>query len=164
MSRRRYVPRDRVAELEDLYAELPPLECRGKCQESCGPIDMSDTERRRIREAGVDIPPLLDRARRGELTRSCPALSPIGTCSVYELRPLVCRLWGLVEAMACPYGCRPEGGWLDDTTGMELIARSLDIGGRTSTMDGPTAAAVRQLMANPRIASMVGAVMRGGDR
>lgn len=118
--------RDVYAQLDALYEELPGLECRGKCQESCGPIDMSEAERRRIAEQGVEIRPL---------SSPCPALSFLGTCSVYEVRPLICRLWSMVEAMACPYGCMPEGGWLDDATARELIARSQQIGGRSRTID-----------------------------
>ncbi len=153
MSRHHYPRRDRAGELDALYATLPALECRGRCQDSCGPIDMSATERRRITGRGVDIPPLRDAA----LVKSCPALTVLGTCRVYEVRPLLCRLWGLVEKMACPYGCLPEGGWLDDATAGELLRRSLDIGGRAGTMNAATAAQARRL-----VAGVVGAVMREG--
>ena len=43
---------DRVAALEALYSELPSLECRGLCWHSCGPVDMSITERERIADLG----------------------------------------------------------------------------------------------------------------
>lgn len=29
-------------------------------------------------------------------------------CSIYAIRPLLCRLYGLVEAMPCAFGCTPE--------------------------------------------------------
>lgn len=113
--------RDRDAELEQLYAELPALDCQGRCAESCGPIAMSALERQRIEARGVKLMPL---------AMTCPALTQLGRCSVYEVRPLICRLWGLVEQMACPWGCRPEGGFLDDATARRLLARAEVIGGR----------------------------------
>ena len=163
MSRRRRCTQtaaDRTAQLDALYAELPMIECRGRCQDSCGPIDMSVLERRRIADRGVDIPSPFDGSR--ALVWSCPALTVLGTCAVYDIRPILCRLWGLVEAMACPYGCMPEGGWLDDTTAMEFLTRSLDIGGRPATLPGPPTELVRALMADPDVAAKVGRVMRGG--
>jgi hypothetical protein len=145
---------DRYAQLDALYAELPRLECRGKCQESCGPIDMSLAERQRIRERGVEIPPL---------SSPCPALTFMGTCGVFEVRPVICRLWGVVEAMACPWGCAPEGGWLDDATALELIARSQQIGGRSQTVPNVPVHTIRRMMADPEIAAAAGRVMRGGE-
>ena len=44
----------------DIYAEVPSLQCLGKCQEACGPIEMSPVERRRMEERGDDIPAPLD--------------------------------------------------------------------------------------------------------
>jgi hypothetical protein len=162
LNRRRHAYTDRIAELDALYAQLPTLECRGRCQASCGPIDMSATERRRIADQGVTIPPLTSPSGEWSISWTCPALTMLGTCQVHQIRPMICRLWGLVEAMACPYGCMPEGGWLDDTTAMELLARSIEIGGRTGTLDAPSVAQVRRLMADRRIAAMAAAVMRGG--
>jgi hypothetical protein len=40
-------------------------------------------------------------------TVDCPLLRQ-GRCTVYAVRPLICRLWGVVESMPCPWGCRPE--------------------------------------------------------
>jgi hypothetical protein len=38
---------------------------------------------------------------------ACPLLKQ-GRCAAYALRPLICRAFGVVESMACPYGCAPE--------------------------------------------------------
>lgn len=46
-----------AAQLDALYAEVPTIDCQGLCWDSCGRIDMSNAERRRIQaERGVDIP------------------------------------------------------------------------------------------------------------
>jgi hypothetical protein len=42
----------------------------------------------------------------------CPLLTWAKQCAVYDIRPLVCRLWGASELFPCNYGCRPEGGRL----------------------------------------------------
>lgn len=113
-------------QLDALYDELPHIECRGKCWDSCGPVEMSLAERRRVEEAHGQ--PLATKDGLNSCL-TCTALTPMGTCSVYEVRPLVCRLWGLTETMRCPYGCVPEGGHLTDEEGFSLLGRALELGG-----------------------------------
>ena len=130
MSPRRRSDIDR--ELEELYAQIPDIDCKGRCHTSCGPIRMSDRERSRIKEtykvtirnsSGYDYPP--------QRVPSCPALTEDKRCSVYDLRPLICRLWGAVEGMPCTYGCRPKNGGrlLSDEDAYKLIAEAQRIGG-----------------------------------
>ncbi|MDP4501036.1 YkgJ family cysteine cluster protein [Nonomuraea turcica] len=113
------------AHLEALYVQVPDVGCKGLCQEACGPIDMHPYERARIRRAGVTIPrpaEALERILAGE-DYTCPALVD-GRCSVYEIRPLICRAWGASEAMPCPYGCRPAGGLLPAAVTRRLVDES----------------------------------------
>ena len=115
--------------LERIYRSVPSVKCRGLCAESCGPIDMSPAERRRLTELGVDIPAVADilpEVMAGN-PGVCPALVD-NRCSVYEARPLICRLWGAVQSMPCPYGCEVTPGLLMDDGAQELIRRSLNIG------------------------------------
>ncbi|MGW6505550.1 YkgJ family cysteine cluster protein [Nonomuraea angiospora] len=117
------------ARLAELYAQVPQPNCKGLCADSCGPIDMHPRERQRIRARGVTIPHhdnALDQAARdGGYT--CPALKD-NRCTVYTDRPMICREWGAVEAMACPHGCRPEVGLMSDQQGALLLHESLSIG------------------------------------
>lgn len=96
-----------------LYAQVPDVDCKGLCVESCGPIDMHPYERARVRRAGVRIPAPGDALQQivetGEY--ACPALAG-GRCSVYELRPMICRVWGASEELSCGHGCRPASGRL----------------------------------------------------
>ncbi len=113
-------------QLDELYAKIPRIECRGQCWDTCGPIDMATAERTRINDvAGVDIP-------RGTFAydgpSTCPALGMMKTCTVYEIRPLICRLWGVAEGMPCTYGCRPER-YLTEAETYELLAQAHDISG-----------------------------------
>lgn len=113
--------------LERIYRVIPQVACKGLCSETCGPIDMSSEERRRIAERGVVIPPsdsalanLLDNP-----SYHCPALDDDKRCRVYADRPLICRLWGAVESMPCPHGCEVTPGLLMDGGAQSLIGRSL---------------------------------------
>ncbi len=117
--------------LERIYRALPTVSCKGLCAETCGPIEMSPTERRRITETyDIDIPPAdeaLQAIHEGRRTPDCPALAD-GRCSIYDDRPLICRLWGAVESMPCPHGCEVKPGLLMDAGAQMLIARSLKLG------------------------------------
>jgi Fe-S-cluster containining protein len=125
------------AALAALYARIPDIpDCDGRCWTSCGPIDMSWRERARIREAGVKITPWED-AKAWRDTFWCEALTEGKRCAVYEMRPLVCRLWGAAEGLECPFGCIPEGGWLSRAEAYELIAESMRIGGHAHASDDP---------------------------
>jgi Fe-S-cluster containining protein len=92
--------REAVQQLEALYAQVPSVACQGYCAEACGPLGMSHLEWIRVKRAT----PL--RAAEGK-HMACPLLKR-GRCTVYPVRPLICRLWGSVENMPCPWQCRPE--------------------------------------------------------
>jgi Fe-S-cluster containining protein len=117
---------NRAAELDALYAELPTIDCQGMCWDSCGPIFTSNAEHDRIAEAGVDI-------AQGSFLRDgpslCPALTMLHQCSVYEIRPMICRLWGLSRRLRCNYGCKPSRV-LSEPEMYELLARAFDISGQ----------------------------------
>lgn len=121
-------PADIAARLDALYAQLPRIECRGSCHDSCGPIDMTRPERRRIAVAGYEVTP--EAAIVAGMR--CPALTVLKRCAVYPVRPMICRLWGLTRAMTCTYGCVPEGGHLSEAQAYEFLACAADIAGETA--------------------------------
>lgn len=108
------------AMLDDLYAQLPGIECKGLCHDSCTAIDASELERERIAERGVTLPDAIPHAqvvqliRRGEPPR-CPALGPLNNCTVYDVRPFICRAYGTIHdpvsntLTVCEHGCVPDG-------------------------------------------------------
>lgn len=111
--------------LERIYRAVPAVDCRGLCADACGPIEMSTAERARIADRGVRIPPAgeaLTAIAEGA-DASCPALAD-DRCTVYEDRPLVCRLWGAVQSMPCPHGCAVTPGLLMDAGARALIDRA----------------------------------------
>lgn len=111
-----------IETLQDIFDEIPGVDCKGKCSESCGPIAYSNAEARRIKEAG-ETPP----EPRSE-TLECDKLIPlIKKCSIYEDRPIICRLFGVVEGMKCPHGCEPEEGYMSDARAFQLMEKAKDI-------------------------------------
>jgi hypothetical protein len=119
----------RKLSLADVYARIPNVDCKGLCQESCGPIAMSRDEDRRLRDLGVTISSMLDAVAaidRGE-DYWCPALQQ-GQCTVYDARPTICRLWGATTSMPCPHGCTPPDA-LSQPQSFELLALAARAGG-----------------------------------
>jgi Fe-S-cluster containining protein len=104
--------------LIELYAELPALNCKRLCAESCGPVAMGRVEWQSVCRA-------LGEERRGGLDLVCPILED-GLCAAHEVRPMLCRLWGLVETMKCPWGCVPER-YLTAEEGYEFLGRASEI-------------------------------------
>ena len=84
-----------------LYKQIPEFECIEGCIDCCGPVPLSIYEARRL---GIDMPitPINKQCK-------CLFISDKG-CSVYNKRPLVCRLFGagLKTTMMCPHGKKPK--------------------------------------------------------
>lgn len=133
------------ARLDALYAELPTIACQGRCAIACGSIPLTDLEARRLKMAThiepktVDgLPALRDFVPRRQLLERCVYLTPAERCSVYAIRPLICRAWGLVRMMSCIHGCMPSR-WMNDLEFVRLAQRVERIaGGRLihTTRDG----------------------------
>ncbi len=130
--------------LEAVYSELPKIECRRKCIDSCGPLIVPRVEHDQVVKTGFHIPvadiskvPLNETwARHGKENLVgwntqgnfiCVNLYPFsGKCRVYAVRPLVCRVWGLMKRMQCPFGCIPER-WMSEEEVQGLFDRVMQI-------------------------------------
>lgn len=121
---------DQDAALEALYARVPKVDCKGKCTPTCGSITISTRERQRAREAGVTIRSKQEMTARREY--DCAALVE-GRCTIYSVRPMVCRLWGASEVIPCRFGCRPEPGsqLLGAAETYWLVIAAMQAGGTT---------------------------------
>jgi Fe-S-cluster containining protein len=109
--------------LAQVYEQVPSTNCQGLCADSCCSFAMTTAEQTNIRvQAGVQLP----LAHAGSY---CPALTMFRQCGVYEVRPLICRIWGAVASMRCNYGCVPEGGFLTDHDAMRLLAQVNELAG-----------------------------------
>lgn len=124
----------RIKALEDLYAELPKVACQQRCSYACVNPDMTPLERERIREAtGHTIVPIRDKT---VARQNCRALGVLGTCTAYDLRPAVCRLWGVVRFLQCRHGCTPEGGFMPDVDAQVWLVKVGVVGGMTPEAEG----------------------------
>ncbi len=121
-----------IAQLDVVYAEMPTVACKGLCQESCGPIvqarSTAEQELLRMQDAGGE-----KRGRQQRRPLSCPYLTAedeTGRCSIYESRPAICRLWGIVDVplMRCTHGCEATE-MLSGRAGAMVLAFVMTIGG-----------------------------------
>ncbi len=104
--------------LDEIYSKIPRLACKRRCGDQCTALMLSDYEQTLIDETiGKTDFSLETGMKRGCI--ACPKLVK-GSCSIYELRPLVCRLFGVVKKMKCTHGCKPKR-WLSDLEAKELI-------------------------------------------
>ena len=121
-------------ELDRIYATLPSIECKRLCQRSCGPLLMAQAEHDRIKD---HLGPAFKRVQPQDL--ACPMLDPMGNCSIYRVRPAICRLYGLTEMLRCEHGCEPERWLSEDEARLLLrrISRLTDKSGRLVSVVGP---------------------------
>lgn len=87
--------------IDTLRQQIPAFACVPGCHDCCGPVTASSTEMARLPRRSSAV-------REAALAAlSCPHLGPQG-CTVYEERPLICRLFGTTPSLPCPRGAGPE--------------------------------------------------------
>lgn len=91
--------------IEDLYSLIPGLDCPGGCIACCrvfGIPSQTRIETKRIDDY------LAAGGRRKKTARgtTCPYISP-GGCTIYPVRPFICRLYGVAPNYPCREGVRP---------------------------------------------------------
>ncbi len=104
----------RLRVLAAIYAEVPEVGCKGFCWQACTSVPVFQLELEQIEaKAGVKLsetrsPLDIGGAKlTGQPGAACQFLV-LGRCTVYEARPLICRVFGAAEGLRCPYGCTPE--------------------------------------------------------
>lgn len=109
-----------MTDLRDIYARIPSIACKGLCHGSCGPApatraEIAAIERTSTVSFGVDR------------NATCSMLFA-GRCTVYADRPLLCRLWGVVESMPCVFGYVPDR-IMSEAESRALLVLARKIGG-----------------------------------
>ncbi|CAI8755439.1 MULTISPECIES: YkgJ family cysteine cluster protein [Pseudomonas] len=86
--------------IRDLRQQIPTFDCVPGCHDCCGPVTTSPEEMSRL--------PRKTRAEQDAAMEAlnCVHLGPNG-CTVYEERPLICRLFGTTKTLPCPNGRGP---------------------------------------------------------
>lgn len=103
--------------LKAIFDELPEIDCQGECTDFCGVAPYGPHEDEFIREE-EDMGALPE----PDADLTCNQLTEDGRCAIHPVRPLICRLYGLVKdpRMRCPHGCEPEQ-WLDEEDARALM-------------------------------------------
>jgi len=96
-------------DIEDLYELIPEFICSESCYECCknfGVPSRTKLEDERLKKFLED-----NGMQPGEACgQTCPYLDetlPEGGCSIYPVRPLICRLYGTSPNYLCKMGIRP---------------------------------------------------------
>lgn len=111
-----------IRKLEAIYASVPSVECKGLCgKTNCGPVRGSRVENRYVEEetgGKLKFPIII----KDFAVPDCPHLTEEKRCSIYAARPLICRLFGVVDVdvMRCPHGCKPEK-YLTDAEARQMM-------------------------------------------
>jgi hypothetical protein len=99
-----------------IYSEVPEVNCKGLCHRACGPIEMSVFEKKAIVEKHGNLPSV-------DHNLTCSKLIE-KRCSIYEDRPLICRLYGATRGLPCSHGCAPKAGYLPGKAARKLVHRA----------------------------------------
>lgn len=124
-------PLSKEGQMRWLYEQIPSSQCAvGDCADSCTAIAMSPLEARMVERAtGLKQEAFL--AYLDDGCTACPLLQEDGACGAYDVRPIVCRLFGVVPEMACSTpGCKPPQV-LSSAEGFAILIACGEIGGRT---------------------------------
>lgn len=131
------LPLPLLRELPAIYAEIPVIHCQGKCQSYCCSVGDMVTPFEKdliLARTGKELNGLPFRFVQDEESKTivrlwdqgrdkdfrCNFLGADGKCGAYEVRPIICRLWGTTEDLPCPHGCHVEKV-LTKEEGRELI-------------------------------------------
>ena len=89
-----------LIQIQKQYERIPSFGCIPGCTDCCGPVPFSEAEWARLTPE-EQAKPLV--------THRCQFVGPTG-CTIYDRRPLLCRLFGTVNEpkMTCSHGCGPE--------------------------------------------------------
>lgn len=86
-------------DVKDIYKMIPKFECKKGCSACCGIVPIIPQEAKNLNLKKAFVLPF------SGLT--CKYSCKEG-CKVYEDRPLLCRLYGVVHKMPCTCGGKPE--------------------------------------------------------
>lgn len=98
--------------------DLPVLMCKGLCHEQCTIVPMTPVELLRVERA-------IGRPLEVQEDGRCGALNDCNRCDGYNVRPLICRIWGMAEGAMCGHGCvTTSGRYLEYHEVAGLMARA----------------------------------------
>lgn len=116
---------NKIKKLQNLYAKIPELECKGLCHASCTIVPAAKIEIKRARERMGGKNPFnpINMVKNIQLDGKIPPCAALKDrrCSIYHARPAICRLYGVAEGLDCPFGCQPKKNKLSKQEAHDLI-------------------------------------------
>lgn len=124
---------EKLAKIDELLQQVPSFKCKDGCADCCGPIEMSRLEFYRCIKASGRSVDEVNRQREKNLAMRdlrCPLLDrKTNRCSVYAVRPAICRVFGTVKELACPHGYQPEAErMLSDASARAILDQVKELG------------------------------------
>ena len=100
--------------LQFIYSKIPKVKCKGYCSSYCSAIGLEKIEVLNILDKYQEFEGQ-KQIRFGEPQENglikCGYLDSNDRCSIYDRRPILCRLFGATEIMLqCPMNCELEDG------------------------------------------------------
>ena len=106
--------KNKYSKLLAIYDKIPKIACKGLCHESCTIAPAAKIEIRRAKEAYVgaklfsqsDVMNKLGDVLQSEIP-TCKMLKS-GRCTIYRVRPAICRIYGAAKGLECQFRCVPD--------------------------------------------------------
>lgn len=107
----------KLAKIGEVQKQIPSFKCKDGCADCCGPVLATRLEWKRIYERIGRTEEQLRKEISERLNKNdfrCVLLGPDNKCTVYDIRPTICRLFGASESktpnacLVCPHGVGPE--------------------------------------------------------
>lgn len=103
-----------------VYAGLPDVACKGLCASECV---------RGLPVSTVEADALDALSPCNTSGSACRFLTADKKCGIHAERPLVCRVYGVVETLPCKHGCEPVGGLIPHDQAAQRLFALADIRG-----------------------------------
>lgn len=125
---------EKLKKIDELLSGLPTFQCKEGCFDCCGPVKLSRLEYLRCIKVSGRSAKDVKQQMQNNLKQGIYACSLLDTetkkCTVYEVRPAICRLFGVVKGeLLCPHGYAPESSALiSDEQSREILRKVDDLG------------------------------------
>lgn len=128
-----------LSELNELYEKVPKVKCQGHCHPFCSAIAMEHLELMNIEKNHSKFPQGFENpVDRGQTIR-CGALDSNNQCTVYDSRPMICRMFGAAQSMVqCPVGCELENPSDERLSPEKMMALLLEVKLLNAKLNVPT--------------------------
>lgn len=115
----------KLKRLDELYDKIPNVDCKGLCYCACTQVPAAKIEINRtkkiLRKKIFISNEELRKIKQKEAEKPCYALCMATLkCNIYDIRPAICRLYGAVKKLKCPFGCEPDR-YLTDKEALDIM-------------------------------------------